>query len=147
MVERGYLFAELPYTPELRDKAFACQAPGWKVCFGEGTIQVIVCNDCRKNISLADALNENDDDIEAAIAASLEDTRDDELAKAIALSTSACQVYRSVGASASSATAVGASSSTAVGASSSTAGGASLEDTPDDELAEAIAASLEGAQC
>ena len=67
--------------------------------------------------------------------------------KAIALSKSDCQVDISVGASASSATAVGASSSTAVGASSSTAGGASLEDTPDDELAKAIAASLEGAQC
>ena len=139
MDKPGYIFAELPDTPALREKAFACQGHGFKVCYGDGTIQVIVCRDCRDLLSLSDALNQNDDDVEAAIAASLEDTRDDELAKAIALSKSDYQVDRSVGASASSAT--------AVGASSSTAGGASLEDTPDDELAKAIAASLEGAQC
>ena len=105
MDKPGYIFAELPDTPDLREKAFACQGHGFKVCYGDGTIQVIVCRDCRNVVSLSDALNQNDDDVEAAIATSLEDPTDDELAKAIAASISDYQVARSVGASASSAAA------------------------------------------
>jgi hypothetical protein len=105
MDKPGYIFAELPDTPALREKAFACQGHGFKVCYGDGTIQVIFCRDCRDLLSLSDALNQNDDDVEAAIATSLEDPTDDELAKAIAASISDYQVARSVGASASSAAA------------------------------------------
>ena len=164
----GFIFAELPDTRALREAALACQGHGYEVIYGGGTIQVILCRECKDNLKQEAELKKNDEEIEAAITTSLED---DELVKAIAASISDHHFERALEASAPSAAAresldpvAGANASEvgkttvlaeAVGTSSSSCAAArealeqpvagtaaSPDDDSDDELAKALAASL-----
>ena len=66
--QRGCVFAELPDTPDNRDRIAACLSPHWaKLVEGktenDGTVNAVVCYSCKDVLKLA----EEEDELDAAL--------------------------------------------------------------------------------
>ena len=77
--QRGWFFAVLPDTPENRAQAKRTQHPEYKVSAHEGTLQAIVCAQCKANLAAIDEEVQRQSDEEDAqqLAAAIQRSIDD----------------------------------------------------------------------